>query len=127
MISCATIGHINRPATHEISYNYRGDPEVTRELVCAGCAESYGRRPVHVNFAAVELPKLTYRTITDREREIRAGKTPIGTVRLQGSLRSCQAWYGRGNWDGAEDYRGRTRAHAGLAVWSQWYHREQAA
>lgn len=52
---CATVGHITRPATHEISYRYRGEDEVTCERVCAECADSYGCRPVLVGFTAAPL------------------------------------------------------------------------
>ena len=52
---CATVGHATRPATHEISYNYRGETEVTRELVCGSCAGSYARLPVLADFTARPL------------------------------------------------------------------------
>jgi hypothetical protein len=52
---CATTGHGDRPATHEISYNYRGEDERTAEHVCSYCAESYANRPVLANFAMTSL------------------------------------------------------------------------
>lgn len=43
---CATVGHGDRPATHEITWTWRGtrDEPVT-EAVCGECADSYLRRP----------------------------------------------------------------------------------
>lgn len=54
---CATAGHGQLPATHKISYNYRGEEEKTTDLVCASCADSYSRRPVLQNFAAIEMAR----------------------------------------------------------------------
>ena len=52
---CATVGHRTRKAEYQISYNYRGGGETTREYVCGECKESYGRRPVLVDFTAVRI------------------------------------------------------------------------
>jgi hypothetical protein len=50
---CATVGHSDRPATHEISYD-DGDGR-TAEHVCSSCTESYSRRPALRNFAITSL------------------------------------------------------------------------
>lgn len=43
---CATIGHGDRTATHEITYSLQRDrSELFTERVCAPCAGSYTRRP----------------------------------------------------------------------------------
>lgn len=52
---CATVGHGDRVATHQITYNYRNDAETSTESVCGECAESYSRRPVLANFRATSL------------------------------------------------------------------------
>lgn len=50
---CATVGHGDRPATHEISYD--DNDGRTAERVCSSCAESYSRRPSLKNFAITSL------------------------------------------------------------------------
>lgn len=47
--ACSTVGHSDHPATHEISYNYRGEDERTTETVCLSCSKHYENRPVLVN------------------------------------------------------------------------------
>jgi hypothetical protein len=42
-------------ATCRISYNFRGEDEVTTDYACTVCAESYERRPVLKNFARLPL------------------------------------------------------------------------
>lgn len=90
-------------------------------------------RPRPAKAAPPGWPKLRYRQIGDRLWELavqdgpRAPRVPIGTVRKQGSLPSMTRWYGRGNWDGAQETTWRdTRGDAGAKVWAQWRDREAA-
>jgi hypothetical protein len=46
---CDTIG-CKLPAEYEITYNYRGEEEVSTDLACGPCADGYSRRPVLKNF-----------------------------------------------------------------------------
>jgi hypothetical protein len=54
---CATIGHGHLPATHKISYDYRGEGERITEYVCTKCDKQYGRRPVLQNFESAPLAR----------------------------------------------------------------------
>jgi hypothetical protein len=54
-LRCATVGHGDHPATHEVSYNYRGGEETTTEMVCKSCADAYSCRPVLVGYTARKL------------------------------------------------------------------------
>lgn len=54
---CATASHSHIPATHKISYSYRGEDERTTELVCSSCEESYSRHPVLADFDSIPLAR----------------------------------------------------------------------
>lgn len=52
---CATVGHQRYPASHKISYRYRGEGDLITECVCADCASSYSRRPALTGFQSEVL------------------------------------------------------------------------
>jgi hypothetical protein len=51
---CDTIG-CRSDAEYKISYNYRGEEEVSTDLACGPCADGYSRRPVLNNFRRIPL------------------------------------------------------------------------
>lgn len=53
-LTCSTIG-CKSPAEYKISYNFRGEEEISTDLACGPCADGYSRRPVLKNFRRIPL------------------------------------------------------------------------